>query len=300
MQAPDPLPIAASAADATAARSAAGVPPPAAGRAAASTMKLVPTPTLALDRDRAAVHVDDRAHDRQPEAAAAAARLVGPRAAVEPLEDLRQLVRRRCRRRCRGPRSGRRRRRPRRSTSTEPPRGVNLIALPTRLVTTWPIRCGSWRIRTGASGRSSAAGRRAAGAAAAGLLDRRTRPRPGGRRAGGRAGRAPNRASRARAGSGRASRAARAAGRSSRGTPPAPSGRRRRRSLSSSLKVRSAAIGVRSSCETSARKSRLRSRSRRMISTLSSSWSAIALNWTRELGQLGRAGADVGARARAG
>ena len=51
-------------------------------------------------------------------------------------------------------------------------------------------------------------------------------------------------------------------------------------SLSSSLNVRRAASGVRSSCETSARKSRLRSRSRRMISTLSWSRSAIALNWT--------------------
>ena len=51
-------------------------------------------------------------------------------------------------------------------------------------------------------------------------------------------------------------------------------------SVSSSLNVRRAASGVRSSCETSARKSRLRSRSRRMISTLSSSLSAIALNWT--------------------
>ena len=51
-------------------------------------------------------------------------------------------------------------------------------------------------------------------------------------------------------------------------------------SRSSSLNVRRAASGVRSSCETSARKSRLRSRSRRMISTLSSSRSAMALNWT--------------------
>ena len=57
---------------------------------------------------------------------------------------------------------------------------------------------------------------------------------------------------------------------------------------SSSLNVRSAAIGVRSSCETSARNSRLRSRSRRMISTLSWSRSAIALNCEPELGQLDR------------
>ena len=45
------------------------------------------------------------------------------------------------------------------------------------------------------------------------------------------------------------------------------------------MNVRVAEIGVRSSWLTSARKSRLRSRSRRMISTLSSSRSAIVLNW---------------------
>ena len=57
------------------------------------------------------------------------------------------------------------------------------------------------------------------------------------------------------------------------GSSPAPCMRR-------SLNVRSAASGVRSSCDTSARKSRSRSRSRRMTSTLSSTLSAIALNWT--------------------
>ncbi len=45
------------------------------------------------------------------------------------------------------------------------------------------------------------------------------------------------------------------------------------------MKVRMAAIGVRSSWLTSARKSRLRSRSRRITDTLSSSRSAIVLNW---------------------
>ena len=44
------------------------------------------------------------------------------------------------------------------------------------------------------------------------------------------------------------------------------------------MNVRIAAIGVRSSWLTSARKSRPRSRSRRMIETLSSSRSAMALN----------------------
>ena len=55
---------------------------------------------------------------------------------------------------------------------------------------------------------------------------------------------------------------------------------------SSSTKVRMAAIGVRSSWLTSARKSRLRSRSRRMMSTLSSSRSAIWLNWRGQRPQL--------------
>ena len=41
------------------------------------------------------------------------------------------------------------------ATRTEPPRGVNLIALPTRFATTWPMRGGSWRMRIGASGRST-------------------------------------------------------------------------------------------------------------------------------------------------
>ena len=106
------------------------------------------------------------------------------------------------------------------------------------------------------------------------------RPPRAGRPAAGRAGPARNRASTARAGSGPASRAARSAGRSTRGTRRVPPGRRAAPSVSSSLNVRSAASGVRSSCETSARKSRLRSRSRRMISTLSWSRSAMALNWT--------------------
>src|SRR3989442_15891377 len=50
-------------------------------------------PEAAVDRDRAVVHVDDRADDRQSEAAAAATRLVGARAPIEPLEDPWQLAR---------------------------------------------------------------------------------------------------------------------------------------------------------------------------------------------------------------
>ena len=150
-----PVRVRASAAEATAARSAAGVPSTRRGSRGSVTVNLRAVPDPALDLDRAAVHVDDRAHDREPEPAAAAARLVRPRAAVEALEDVRQLGRRRCRRRCRRPRSGPRPAWRATSTATDPPRGVNLIALPTRLATTWPIRCGSWRIRIGASGRCS-------------------------------------------------------------------------------------------------------------------------------------------------
>ena len=38
------------------------------------------------------------------------------------------------------------------STVIEPPRGVNFTALPTRLATTWPMRCGSCLMRTGDTG----------------------------------------------------------------------------------------------------------------------------------------------------
>ena len=62
----------------------------------------------------------------------------------------------RSRRRCRRRRSGRRPAVAATSTRTEPPRGVNLTALPTRLATTWPMRGGSWRMRIGArAGRRS-------------------------------------------------------------------------------------------------------------------------------------------------
>ena len=68
----------------------------------------------------------------------------------------------------------------------------------------------------------------------------------------------------------------------------------------SSLNVRSAAIGVRSSCETSARNSRLRSRSRRMISTLS--WRRVGhrVELQSEVGKLGRAAIDRVGRDAAG
>ena len=104
----------------------------------------------ALDRDPAAVHLDDGPDDRETQAAAAAARLVGARPAVEPLEDVRAARPGRSRCRCRSPRSGRPRRCAARSTVTEPPGGVNLMALPMRLPTTWPMR---WRIVADPDGR---------------------------------------------------------------------------------------------------------------------------------------------------
>ena len=184
-------------------------------------------PEPALDRDRAAVHVDDRADDRQAEAAAAAARLVGPRAAVEPLEDPRQLARVDADAGVGRPRSGRRRGSGETTTSTEPPRGVNLIALPTRLVDDLadPLRVVAdpeRRVR-----QRQRAGRRRAGGPPASPARRPIRRPPAGRPAGGRAGRARSRASRARAGSGRASRGARAGRGSTRGTRRGRPGRRR-------------------------------------------------------------------------
>ena len=70
----------------------------------------------------------------------------------------------------------------------------------------------------------------------------------------------------------------------------------RRSSASSSLKVRSAAIGVRSSCDTSARKSRLRSRSRadeldRLLEPLGHRVERLG-----QLGHLGRAAAAASTR----
>ena len=79
----------------------------------------------------------------------------------------------RSRRRCRGPRSGAPSPPATTQTSTGPPRGVNLIALPTRFVTTWPIRCGSWRIRIGAAGSASRSSRLRRRARGRGLLDGR-------------------------------------------------------------------------------------------------------------------------------
>ena len=57
------------------------------------TVNVGPLPDPALHVDPAAVHVDDRLDDREPKAASRAPRLVRRRAAVEPLEDVRELGR---------------------------------------------------------------------------------------------------------------------------------------------------------------------------------------------------------------
>ena len=172
----------------------------------------------------------------------------------------------RCRRPCRRPRSaprrrGRRapRRRPaaaRRELDRVADEVAHDLADPLRVVADpeRPVgqRRRSARIALALGGRPAAA-------------RRPTRRRRAGRRAAGRAGRARSRASRARAGSGRASRAGRAGAADESRNSARAAGSRPAGPWSSSLNVRSAAIGVRSSWETSARKSRLRSRSRRMI-----------------------------------
>ena len=90
--------------------------------------------------------------------------------------------------------------------------------------------------------------------------------------------RGPNRAWRARAGWPPASRGGRPAGGSARRNSSRVAGSSAAPSRSSSLNVRSAAIGVRSSWLTSARNSRLRSRSSLMIVTDAWSRSAMSLN----------------------
>ena len=175
-------------------------------------MNRLPTPTrLSTSTVPPCMSTIERTIAR-PEAAAAAARLVGPRAAVEALEDVRQLGRRRCRRRCRPPRSGpRRRRRRRRRDRAAARRELDRVG---RRGWRRPGRSAAGRGGSGSARRAGGAtgGRRGAPAAAGWPARRPTRPRRAGRRAAGRAGPARNRASRARAGSGPASRAARSAG----------------------------------------------------------------------------------------
>ena len=217
----------ASAAEATAARSAAGVPSTRRGSRGSVTTKRVPLADPALDLDRAAVHVHDRADDRQPETAAAAAGLVRPRAAVEALEDVRHLggVDADARVGHLDPCAVGRRRdvdRHRPAARRELDRVGDEVGddlADARRIVADPDR----RARAGGGRRSPRGARPRRGSARPPI-----RPRRAGRPAGGRAGPAPNRASTARAGSGRASRAARSAGRSTRGTRRAPRGRRRR------------------------------------------------------------------------
>ena len=256
-------------------------------------------PEPALDRDPAAVHVDDRLDDRQAEPAAAAARLVGQRPAEEPLEDPGQLGRVDPDARVADHDPRHRPGPARSSTSTDPPRGVNLSALPTRLLTTWPIRCGSWRIRTGFGGRLQPERHAAPLARRLGLLDRRLDRRPQVVRPEVEQDQPGVELRQLEQVLGEPVEALDLLAARLEELGPRV-GIVAGRSMSSSLNVRRAAIGVRSSWDTSARKSRLRSRSRRMISTLSWSRSAIALNWRRQLANLARRSppASVGTRLR--
>ena len=113
------------------------------------------------DADRAAVQLDDRARDREPEAGTArgAALVAAPEALEDPLLRARAAVPRRCR-----SRSPRRRRA--RSISTRPPGGVWRMALPTRFESTRPSCSGSQRPRRpGGHSRSSATSAKRASAA---------------------------------------------------------------------------------------------------------------------------------------
>ena len=97
------------------------------------------------------MHLGDRSRDREPKPTARCARLADVRAAVEALEDVRQLAAG-----MPGPvsrtsisaASGV----ARSSTRTSPPRGVNFSAFPTRLLTSWTIRSRSKRSSTGSAG----------------------------------------------------------------------------------------------------------------------------------------------------
>ena len=224
-------------------------------------------PGRLVDADRAAVEVDDPAGDREPETAAAVVRRRARGRSVEALEDALGLVRRGSR----GPRP-----RPRGATcrsaeparrSTVPPSGEWRIAFATRLSSDLPqpllvaveASAGLADSTASATRRSAARGRQLVGD----LLERARRTSTLGARAGPR----PTRASRGRGAARRAGRAARPAeqvlerGRSAASTP----------STRFSSCARSAPIGVRSSWDAFA------TRSRRRRSTCSSS-AAIELN----------------------
>ena len=109
------------------------------GPAAAGSVRTtrVPRAERALDRDVAAVQLDDALDDRQAQAAAA---LAGGRrdrraALVEAVEQLRQVGRRDARAVVGDAHLDARRRAPRRPSVTRAPRGQNLSALSTRLAT---------------------------------------------------------------------------------------------------------------------------------------------------------------------
>ena len=97
----------------TLAASAVPVGAAASARAAAGSGTRCPRPISLATSIVPVVHLHDRPRDREPEAASRRARLAGVRAAVEALEDVRQLVGGDARARCRAPRS-----RPRRGRSS--------------------------------------------------------------------------------------------------------------------------------------------------------------------------------------
>ena len=119
-----------------------------------------PLAGLALDPDAAAHQLDQAGGDREAEAGPA---VVAGRRAVglgERLEDAARASRAGCRCRCRRRRGGvrppRRRPSPGSTCTTTSPRSVNLMALPTRLTTTWRSRPASPSRASGTPGAMSA------------------------------------------------------------------------------------------------------------------------------------------------
>ena len=166
------------------------------------------------------------------------------------------------------------------ATETLPPRGVNFSAFATRFATAWPTSVASCRTITRRAGRrsSSATPRRRAPAAACSIAARTLERRSPSAKCG-----------RAIPASKRESSRMFAVSASMRSSWLPASVKSRLRvaasvvalSSSRSTKARSAASGVRSSCETSARCSCPRSRSRRSAATVPSRRPAMRLNWPR-------------------
>ena len=124
-------------------------------RRGSSTVTWVPTPGVDTTWMRPSCMSTMDFDDRQAQAGAAAA-LARAGAAPEPLEDVRQLVGGDAHARVRDREPGAVRRAAAAPRRRSPPAGVNLMALPMRLVSTWPMRGGSCGWRTGSGGRCSA------------------------------------------------------------------------------------------------------------------------------------------------